>query len=170
MLDLRLHLVHANVFVDLPGNCICTTAGLLGCALPGSKGWCVPHCGRVGWGLRELLAAHVLWLLCALAVAGRSQRQLSSAPSVHTLHPERGVAQKPGEKNGTPMSLAPQHHGLSTRLVSHVPCAVTAVSLWPCRRVSWPCTVGAVWFESPLPGHCRSQLCSRAWLALKFCQ
>lgn len=103
MLDLRPHLVHANVFVDLPGNCICTTVEPLGCALPGSKGWSVPHCRRVGWGLRELLACS-----CALAAlcCGREKPKTAELCPfrAHTVSRGGNRSQTWGKK-GSPMPL-----------------------------------------------------------------
>lgn len=67
------------------------------------------------------------------------------------------------------LSLAPVLWALLLPGATHAMCCHTSVPL--CSQDGLLVLHGgAVGFASPLPGHCRSQLCSRAWLALKFCQ
>jgi len=97
LLGLRLHLAHANVFVDLSLNRVRTTAELLGRALPGRQ-------GLVSTPLQEPVLGELgsCWGVGTSAHLGRSREKPKShsvLPSawVHTLHQGEGIAQKHGK-------------------------------------------------------------------------
>jgi len=133
------------------------------------KGWCQPRCRSLCWGSSG--AAGVWVRLLTLAGAGRSQRATVFCPLHGCTRCIRGreLLRNMENKWDSPSS-GPVSQVLHLPGAPRVMCCHARVPMGLQEGLLATCGGAGEFASPPLPGRGPLQFCSRAWLALRFCQ